>query len=162
MSGYARATGDTLAGYRIDELVGRGGMGEVFRAYDVRLDRTVALKLLAPRARRGRALPRAIPPRVAAGGGLDHPNVVPIFEAGEVDGRLYIAMRLSTAPTWRALGEEGARARTARSALLTPIADALDAAACTRAWSTATSSPRTSWSRPGGDRPSTCTSRTSV
>ncbi len=57
------------------------------------LGRPVALKLIAPRARRRRRVPRAVPARVAVTGGIDHPNVVPVYEAGEADGRLFIAMR---------------------------------------------------------------------
>ena len=74
-------------------MVDRGGMGVVYRATDLRLDRPVALKLVAPELAgderfRSRFLKE---PRLAAA--LDHPNVVPIYEAGEHDGRLFLAMR---------------------------------------------------------------------
>ena len=86
-------TGFEFVGYRLEELIGQGGMGVVYRAYDLRLKRTVALKLVAPalalderfRARFARESELAM--------SLEHPNVVPIYDAGEVDGRLYLAMR---------------------------------------------------------------------
>jgi serine/threonine protein kinase len=83
--------GDTLAGYRIDAFVGSGGMGEVYRAFDTRLNRNVALKVLIPRLAddedfRQRFLHES---RLAAS--LDHPNVIPVYEAGEANGRLFIA-----------------------------------------------------------------------
>ena len=86
--------GTELAGYRLEALLGRGGMGVVYRARDLALDRDVALKLLAPHLAedvsfRERFLTES---RVAAS--LEHPNVVPIHDAGEIDGQLYIVMRL--------------------------------------------------------------------
>src|SRR3954470_8055786 len=86
--------GSDCLGYRIEELIGRGGMGVVYRAYDLRLKRPVALKLVAPslvlderfRDRFARETELAI--------SLEHPNVVPIYDAGDIDGRLYLAMRL--------------------------------------------------------------------
>jgi YVTN family beta-propeller protein len=85
--------GTTLAGYRIERLLGRGGMSVVYLAEDLRLGRRVALKLLAPELAaderfRERFLRES---RVAAS--LDHSNVIPIYEAGEAEGLLYIAMR---------------------------------------------------------------------
>src|SRR5438128_12692491 len=86
--------GTELAGYRVESLLGRGGMGVVYRAHDLALDRKVALKLLAPELAqdvrfRERFLRES---RLAAS--LDHPAIVPIYDAGEVAGQLYIAMRL--------------------------------------------------------------------
>src|SRR3989454_9965333 len=85
--------GTEIAGYRIESLLGRGGMGVVYRARDLALDRNVALKLLAPELAqdvrfRERFLRES---RLAAS--LDHPAIVPIYDAGEVGGRLYTAMR---------------------------------------------------------------------
>ena len=82
-----------VAGYRPEELIGRGGNGEVYRAEDVRLGRPVAMKVLAAgvvadERSRERLLRES---RLAAS--LDHPNVIPIYEAGEQDGLLFIAMR---------------------------------------------------------------------
>src|ERR671919_2191697 len=85
--------GMTFAGYRVESLVGRGGMGVVYRATDLSLERPVALKLIAPELAgneqfRARFLRE---PRLAAA--LEHPHVIPIHEAGEHDGQLYLAMR---------------------------------------------------------------------
>ena len=85
--------GSTVAGYRIERVLGRGGMSVVYLAEDLRLGRRVALKLLAPDLAaddrfRERFLRES---RIAAS--LDHSNVIPIYEAGEADGLLYIAMR---------------------------------------------------------------------
>ena len=92
-----------LSAYRVEELIGRGGMGEVYLAHDRRLDRPVALKVLgADLAGDERFRERLLrESRLAAG--LDHPNVVPIYEAGEVDGRLFIAMRYVEGTDLRAL-----------------------------------------------------------
>ena len=85
--------GSTFAGYRVDSLVGRGGMGVVYRATDLSLERPVALKLIAPElAEDERFRDRFLrEPQLAAS--IDHPNVIPIYEAGEHDGQLYLAMR---------------------------------------------------------------------
>jgi serine/threonine-protein kinase len=92
--GALLTSGTELAGYRVESLLGRGGMGVVYRARDLALDRNVALKLLAPELAadigfRERFLRES---RLAAS--LDHPAIVPIYDAGEVAGQLYIAMRL--------------------------------------------------------------------
>ena len=123
------AAGDVVAGYEIGALVGRGGMGDVYRAFDSRLERPVALKLLGERLSddegfRERMLTES---RIAAG--LDHPNVVPIYEAGEADGRLFIAMRYVEGTDLKVLlRREGALAPGRAVAIASQVADALDAA----------------------------------
>jgi len=121
--------GSLVAGYRIEALIGRGGMGIVYRARDTRLDRDVALKILPdelgsdPRFRE-RFLGES---RLAAS--IEHPNIVPIHEAGAADGALFIAMRyvhgsdLSTL-----LAREGALEPARAVAIVSGIAGALDAA----------------------------------
>jgi serine/threonine-protein kinase len=121
--------GTELAGYRIQELVGRGGMGVVYRALDVRLDRRIALKLLAADLAeddrfRARFLREA---RLAAA--IEHPNIIPVYEAGEADGVLYLAMRYVEGMDLGELLAPGRPLDPERAlALLTPIAAALDAA----------------------------------
>jgi hypothetical protein len=120
--------GTELAGYRLDALIGRGGMGVVYRARDLALDRDVALKLLAPHLAddvsfRERFLTES---RVAAS--LEHPNVVPIHDAGEIDGQLYIAMRLVEGSDLKAVLREGPLEAARAVRLLEQVASALDAA----------------------------------
>jgi streptogramin lyase len=123
------AAGDVVAGYEVGPLVGRGGMGEVYRAVDARLERPVALKLLTERlsddeAFRDRLLRES---RLAAS--LDHPNVVPIYEAGEADGHLFIAMRYVDGTDLHALlRSEGALTPERAIVIVAQVADALDAA----------------------------------
>ena len=83
----------TLAGYRIERLIGRGGMGEVYLAHDLRLDRPVALKLLSPELAEDEGFREGLLRESRLAPSLDHPNAVPIYEAGEEDGRLFVAMR---------------------------------------------------------------------
>ena len=85
--------GTVFARYRVDSVVGRGGMGVVYRATDLSLERPVALKLIAPELAGDKRFRERFlkEPRMAAS--LDHPNVIPIYEAGEHNGQLYLAMR---------------------------------------------------------------------
>src|SRR5439155_14192494 len=85
--------GTDLLGYRIEALLGRGGMGVVYRAFDVRLKRRVALKLLAPDLAVDAGFRERFLRESELAASLDHPGIVPIFEAGEFDGQLFIAMR---------------------------------------------------------------------
>ena len=95
--------GSEFVGYRIDELIGRGGMGVVYRAYDLRLKRTVALKLMAPELALDQRFRERFAREAELAMSLEHPNVVPIHDAGDVDGRLYLAMRLVEGTDLRAL-----------------------------------------------------------
>ena len=118
-----------LSAYQVEELIGRGGMGEVYLARDPRLDRPVALKVLrADLAGDERFRERLLrESRLAAG--LDHPNVVPIYEAGEAEGRLFIAMRYVDGTDLRALlRRHGALEPERALALGGQVAGALDAA----------------------------------
>jgi serine/threonine-protein kinase len=85
--------GSRIAGYRLDEETGRGGMAVVYRAYDTRLERPVALKVLAPELARDAAFRQRFIRESRTAAAVDHPNIIPIFEAGEAGGVLFIAMR---------------------------------------------------------------------
>ncbi len=93
VSGRVPGVGDTLGGYTLESLLGRGGMGSVYLATHDRLERKAALKVISPELAhddefRARFLREA---QLAAS--LDHPNVIPIFDAGDADGVLFLAMR---------------------------------------------------------------------
>src|SRR3954451_8182183 len=85
--------GSEIAGYRIESLIGRGGMAVVYRAEDMRLGRKVALKLLPPLLADSEQFRQRFMRESRLAASLDHPNIVPIYEAGEADGQLFIAMR---------------------------------------------------------------------
>src|SRR6476620_4274562 len=92
MSPYLQQ-GTVLGPYRIESLVDRGGMAYVYEAVDIRLDRRVALKVLALHDKEGSDFRERFLRESRFAASLDHPNIVPIYEAGESDGLLYIAMR---------------------------------------------------------------------
>jgi serine/threonine protein kinase len=110
--------GEELAGYRLRAVLGRGGMSVVYEAENPRLGSTVALKVLAPELCsddifRARFLKES---RIAAS--LNHPNVIPIFDAGPCDGLLYIAMRYVGGSDLRAVLKEHKRISPAQTLLL--------------------------------------------
>jgi len=123
------AIGSTLAGYRLDALIARGGMGVVYRATHLALDRPVALKVIARQFAddegfRARFLRES---RLAAR--LDHPHVVPVFDAREEDGELIVAMRLiGGADLRKRIEATGPLPAPEAIELLGQVADALDAA----------------------------------
>jgi streptogramin lyase/predicted Ser/Thr protein kinase len=121
--------GTELAGYLIQRVLGRGGMSVVYLAHERRLKRNVALKLLAPELAEDEAFRARLLRESQLAASLDHPNVVPVYEAGEVEGLLYIAMRYVPGTDLKALlRAEGALAPERALALVDQIASALDAA----------------------------------
>src|SRR5262245_17604232 len=121
--------GAEFVGYRIEELIGRGGMGVVYRAHDLRLKRTVALKLVSPELARDERFRDRFSRETEVALRLEHPNVVPVYDAGEVDGRLYLAMRLVGGTDLRKLlATEGALEPARAVAICGQVANALDAA----------------------------------
>src|SRR4051794_21459333 len=85
--------GTEFAGYRIDSLIGRGGMSLVYRAENPRLGNTVALKLLSAELADDEAFRERFVKESRLAAALNHPNIIPIYDAGSFDGVLYIAMR---------------------------------------------------------------------
>jgi tRNA A-37 threonylcarbamoyl transferase component Bud32 len=121
--------GTDFLGYRVEELIGRGGMGEVYRAYDLRLKRSVAVKFVAPSLALDERFRERFARETELLMSLEHPNVVPIYDAGDVEGRLYLAMRLVEGPDLGSLlRAEGALEPARTVAICAQIASALDAA----------------------------------
>ncbi|MBC2905698.1 serine/threonine-protein kinase [Streptomyces cupreus] len=121
--------GRQVAGYRIEQEIGRGGMAVVYRARDLRLDRTVALKLLAPELARNDTFRRRFTHESRAAAAIDHPHIVPVFEAGETDGLLYIAMRYVAGSDLRhLLDRQGPFTPATAVRIAAQVASALDAA----------------------------------
>ena len=86
--------GTPFGRYRLAELLGRGGMGEVWRAYDTATDRIVAIKVLPAHFSDNEEFQRRFRREAHAAAQLNTPHVVPIHNYGEIDGRLYVDMRL--------------------------------------------------------------------
>jgi serine/threonine-protein kinase len=84
--------GKTVAGYRIERRIGRGGMGTVYRAVQLSLDRPVAFKVLSPSLQEDREFVERFLAEARSAGKLNHPNVVQVFNAGEVDGVFFLSM----------------------------------------------------------------------
>jgi DNA-binding NarL/FixJ family response regulator len=121
--------GATFAGHRIDAVAGRGGMGVVYRATDLVLERPVALKLIAPALAQDEGFRRRFSNECRIAAGLDHPHVVPVFHAGEEEGRLYVTMRLIEGTDLASVLARDERIDTHRATrLVTQVAGALDAA----------------------------------
>ncbi|MDF3292683.1 serine/threonine-protein kinase [Streptomyces silvisoli] len=121
--------GREIAAYRIEAEIGRGGMAAVYRARDLRLDRTVALKLLSPGLTRNAVFRERFIRESRLAAGLDHPHIVPVFEAGEADGVLYIAMRYVPGGDLRALlDRQGQLSVDATARIAAQVASALDTA----------------------------------
>jgi serine/threonine protein kinase/DNA-binding SARP family transcriptional activator/Tol biopolymer transport system component len=123
------APGTEFAGYRIESVLGRGGMSVVYLAQHLGLERKVALKVLAPQlAEDERFRERFVrESRIAAG--MEHPNIVPIYEAGEAEGLLFIAMRyVPGTDLGKLIRREGTITAARTVAIAREVASALDAA----------------------------------
>jgi serine/threonine-protein kinase len=121
--------GRQVASYRIEQEIGRGGMAVVYRARDLRLDRTVALKLLAPELARNDTFRNRFSHESRVAAAIDHPHIVPVFEAGETDGVLYIAMRYVAGSDLRhLLDRQGPLPLPTALRIAAQVASALDAA----------------------------------
>jgi serine/threonine protein kinase len=121
--------GSRIANYRIEAPIGTGGMGSVFRARDERLGRQVALKVLRSDLARDRDFRLRFIRESKAAAAVDHPNIIPVFEADEYEDLLFIAMRyVGGGDVQSLLNVEGAMPPSRAAAIVTAIASALDAA----------------------------------
>lgn len=116
--------------YQLLGLLGRGGMGQVFRAYDTATDRIVAIKVLPPHSAEDREYQQRFRREARTAAGLNDPHVVPIHGYGEIDGQLYVDMRLIEGRDLVGyIAENGGRLHPARAvAVIEQVAGALDSA----------------------------------
>jgi DNA-binding beta-propeller fold protein YncE len=122
------AIGSTLAGYRLDALIARGGMGVVYRATHLALDRQVALKVIARHLSSDEGFRERFLRESRLAARLEHPNVVPVYDAREEDGELIVAMRLVGGGDLKKRIAAGPLAPEEAIDLLAQVADALDSA----------------------------------
>jgi serine/threonine protein kinase len=121
--------GSIFAGHRIDDVVGVGGMGTVYRATDLALDRATALKVIRPALAGDAVFRRRFMTESKLAASVDHPNVIDVFHAGEEDGVLYVTMRLVQGHDLRrTLARAGSLDPTVAIAIAGQAAAALDAA----------------------------------
>jgi serine/threonine protein kinase/predicted lipoprotein with Yx(FWY)xxD motif len=118
-----------LADYHLEERIGAGGMAVVFRARDERLQRRVALKVLAPALAGDEAFRHRFIRESLAAAAVDDPHIIPVFEAGEAEGVLFLAMRYVPGGDVRTLVRRAGPLSPAHAlAIISPVASALDAA----------------------------------
>src|SRR5829696_4461214 len=122
-------TGTILGGYRIDSVAGQGGMGVVYRATQLGLDRPVALKVIATELATNVDFRTRFESEAQLAASIDHPNVVPVYEAGEAEGVLYLAMRYVEGTDLRSLVSSSQRLDAERAVrIVWQVGGALDAA----------------------------------
>ena len=119
-------TGRRLGHYRIDTVIGRGGMSMLYRATDVRLGRKVALKVIAEHLTEDPEFRERFVDEARNTSAIDHSHVVPLYDFGEVDGLLYIAMRYVDGSDLASLISDGPISPARTLSLLVQVADALD------------------------------------
>jgi serine/threonine protein kinase len=121
--------GEMLGTYRIDQMLARGGMSTIYRATHSALQRTVALKVLSAEFADDETSRKRFVNEWKTAAGLRHPNILPVHDAGEIDGRLYLAMELIPGgDLGHKIIRDGALSPPVAIAILDQMADALDAA----------------------------------
>ncbi|HEV7364195.1 MAG TPA: serine/threonine-protein kinase, partial [Solirubrobacteraceae bacterium] len=121
--------GMRIAGCRIEAIAGRGGMGVIYRATELRLDRPVAVKLIASDRAAEPAFRERFERESRLTAAIDHPNVIPVYAAGEEAGRLYLVMRYVAGTDLRSLLERDGRLAPSRAAdVVAQVGAGLDAA----------------------------------
>jgi serine/threonine protein kinase len=124
-----RRIGSVIAGYRIDSRIGRGGMGVVYRAHHLSLERQAALKVIAPDLAESSGFRERFSREARVAAALTHPNIVTVYDAGEVDGTLYLAMQfIEGSDLARILATDGRLKPYRAIDVCRQVGDALDAA----------------------------------
>jgi hypothetical protein len=127
-NGIELSAGDEFAGYRIEQRLGRGGMGVLYLALEPGLERRVALKLIAPEAAADEVFAKRFAEESRIAASIEHPNVVPIYAAGKEDGVPFIAMRyVAGADLAKRLAREGRLEPAVAVELIAQIGNGLDA-----------------------------------
>jgi serine/threonine protein kinase len=125
---FELAEGVEFAGYRIERRLGRGGMGILYLAVEPGLERRVALKLIAPEAAADEVFRRRFAEESRIAASIEHPNVVPIYAAGEEGGVPYIAMRyVAGSDLARRVARAGRLKPAEAAALIYQVGNGLDA-----------------------------------
>ncbi|HKF80641.1 MAG TPA: serine/threonine-protein kinase [Thermoleophilaceae bacterium] len=123
------APGSVVAGCRIEEVIGRGGMGVVYRATQESLRRRVAVKLIAPEVAGNPDFRERFKRESLLAASIEHPNVIPVYDAGETEDLLYLVMRFIEGIDLRALiDSEGALDPRRAARIVGQLAEALGAA----------------------------------
>jgi serine/threonine protein kinase len=120
--------GSVFAGYRIEGVFERGGMGVVYRAVDPDLDREIALKIIAPEHTQNATAVARFKAECRLAASIEHPNIVPIHRGGESDGRLYLAMRFVPGTNLRKIIDRGPMDLPRVASIISQVGAALDAA----------------------------------
>jgi class 3 adenylate cyclase/pimeloyl-ACP methyl ester carboxylesterase/predicted Ser/Thr protein kinase len=120
--------GSTLAGYEIEDVAGRGGMGIVYRARDQALERLVALKVIAPELAQDSRFRERFLREVRLAASLEHPHILPVYATGNEEGQLYLAMRYVEGDDLGQLVRQGWLDSDSALTILAQVASALDAA----------------------------------
>jgi len=129
MSGEMNQPSPVIPGYRLEQILGRGGMGVVYLAVQERLNRQVALKVIVPELAADPLFKRRFEQEARHAASIDHPNVVPIYEANEASGSLYLAMRyIKGDDLGRLLRETSGLSPWSAASIVDKVASALDAA----------------------------------
>jgi predicted Ser/Thr protein kinase len=124
--------GELVGGFRVERVLGRGGMGVVYEATQVGLERRVALKVLPTELTEDPVFRERFRREGVLQAALEHPHILSVYEAGEAEGRLFLAMRLIRGPTLKQLVGAGELDDARALRLLTSVANALDAAHAAR------------------------------
>jgi serine/threonine-protein kinase len=120
--------GSVFAGYRIESVIDRGGMGVVYKAIDPDLDRPVALKIIAPEHSQNETAVARFKSECKLAASLEHPNIVPIHRGGEFEDVLYLAMRFVPGTNLRAVIDRGPMDLSRMARIVRQVASALDVA----------------------------------
>src|SRR5271168_716992 len=128
MAFAALQTGSIIGGYRIDGTLGEGGMGTVYRATQLSLERVVAFKVVSAALSDDLSFRERFRREGLLQAALEHPHIVTVYEAGEADERLFLAMRMVEGPTLKELIQRRQLDDRRALRLLTQVAEALDAA----------------------------------